>query len=105
MMRLKFGNSRVPDELACFLKDVDKFNKIEFPEHKKLWNWTRYSGEKVTKYGKAIEASVADGTLRVFQTFYICEKCAKIYWDGGHYQNNSGKLDQFFNLYPEAEKA
>lgn len=104
MIRLKYDNCLVPQELGGFLGEFEKYSLIEFPENKRLWSWRQYSGEKKTKYGTKIEATMADGTLRVFQTFYICERCAKVYWDGGHYHNNcGGKLDFVFDLFPEAD--
>lgn len=104
MIQLKCENSSVPNELFCFVKEPEKYSKIEFPKNKRLVKWQKYAGEKMTKYGAKVEPTMADGTLRVFQTFYICEKCAKIYWDGGHYHNScGGKLDFIFNLFPEAE--
>lgn len=105
MIKLKYDKVSVPDELVSFMKEHEMFSQIDFPEHKRLWKWQRYDGRKRTNYGAKIEATMADGTLRVFQTFYICEKCAKIYWDGGHYHNNcGGKLDFIFNLFPEADE-
>lgn len=105
MIKLKFGNGPFPDELVEFARDPNKYSSIEFPEHKRLAKWRRFSGEKKTKLGGVnIEANLAEGTLKMFQTFYICDSCAKIYWDGGHYQNNcGGKLDAIFDLFPEAE--
>lgn len=106
MIQLKYECTSVPNELFSFVKEPEKFSKIEFPENKRLVKWQKYSGEKITKYGARIDSTIADGNLRVFQTFYICEKCAKIYWDGGHYTNNCGrKLELIFNLFPEAESA
>jgi Mut7-C RNAse domain len=105
MIKAKFENSPVPDELTGFLKEPKKYSVIGFPEGKRLEKWKKFNGEKKTKYGAKLDVNMADTTLRVFQTFYICEKCAKIYWDGGHYLNNcGGKLDFIFNLYPEADK-
>lgn len=105
MIKLKYDeSSSIPQELAGFVKEPENYSKIAFPDNKRLWKWRKYSGEKKTKFGATVEATPADGTLRVFQTFYICEKCAKVYWDGGHYLNNcGGKLDFLFNLFPEAE--
>ncbi|CRL04117.1 CLUMA_CG017229, isoform A [Clunio marinus] len=105
MIKLKFDVvSDIPDELQKFFKDPEQFDRIEFPEFKRLSKWTRYAGQTMTKNKTNIKAMMADGTLRVFQTFYICELCTKIYWDGGHYHNNcGGKLDFIFNLFPEAE--
>lgn len=106
IIQLKFENSPVPNELFGFIKKPKKYSKIEFPENKKLFKWQKFAGEKTTKYGAKIEPNIPDGTLRFFQTFYICEKCAKIYWDGGHYHNScGGKLDFILNLFPEAESA
>ena len=104
MIKLKYGKNPVPDELLGFLKEPEKYSSIDVPEHKELWKWQRYDGRKLTHFGAKIEATMADGTLKFFQTFYICEKCAKVYWDGGHYSNNcGGKLDFIFNLFPEAD--
>lgn len=107
MIKLKYENCPVPDELERFLKKPEKFTLIEFPEQKRLWKWQNYAGEKKTKSGTAIHAAmVNDGTMREFQTFYICFNCAKIYWDGGHYLNHcGGKFDHVFNLFPEADNA
>lgn len=104
MIKLKYRRD-VPGELVEFMKNPEKFSEIGFPENKKLSQWKRFNGsEKKTIHGKPIEATMADGTLKVFQTFYICNSCAKVYWDGGHYHNNQGgKLDGMFDLYPEAE--
>jgi Mut7-C RNAse domain len=104
MIKLKYDNDPVPDDLLPFLKEPEKYSKIEFPENKMIEKWQKYAGEKTTRYGTKLEATMADGTLRVFQTFYICERCAKVYWDGGHYHNNcGGKLDFIFDLFPEAD--
>lgn len=105
MIKSKYGKSALPDELTGFLKEPQKYSVIGFPEHKRLEKWKKYNGEKKTKYGAKLDVSMGDGTLKAFQTFYICEKCAKIFWDGGHYNNScGGKLDFIFNLYPEADK-
>ena len=101
---MKFGDGPVPEEFVEFTKNPEKYSMIDFPENKRLAKWKSFCGEKKTKTGTPIEASMAEGTLKVFQTFYICETCAKIYWDGGHYHNNcGGKLDFIFDLFPEAE--
>lgn len=107
MIRAKYQMLyNVPNELVHFCNNPDKYSKIEFQSAKVFNFWKRYQGEKFTKYGGKIDGSVADGTLRVFQTFYICERCAKLYWDGGHYKNNcGGKFDHLFNLFPQAETA
>jgi uncharacterized protein with PIN domain len=105
MIKLKYGNAKIPNELATFFQDPEKYSKIEFATDKKLIKWQNFTGNKKTKFGANIEATLSDGTLKVFQTFYICEQCAKVYWDGGHYHNNcGGKLDSIFNLFPEADE-
>ena len=104
MIKLKFENAPIPDDLVVFFQNPEKYSKIEFAPNKKLIKWQNYTGGRKTNYGVNIEASLSEGTLKVFQTFYICERCAKVYWDGGHYHNNcGGKLDFIFNLFPEAD--
>lgn len=106
MIKLKYENCPIPDELVGFLSEPEKYLVIKFPDNKRLWKWQNYGGDKQTNFGTTIKATMAIGTLKVFQTFYICESCAKIYWDGGHYHNNcGGKLDGMFNLFPEAGSA
>lgn len=105
MVKLKYGSGSVPHEMTEFIENPERYSKIEFPENKRLCKWQRYAGERKTKYGATISSGTAIGTLKSFQTFYICENCAKVYWDGGHYHNSSGgKLDPIFDLFPEAEK-
>lgn len=105
MIKSKYANSPVPEELAGFLAESERYSVIGFPENKRLEKWTKFKGEKKTKCGAKLDVNLADGTLKAFQTFYICEKCAKVYWDGGHYQSScGGKLKFVFNLYPEADK-
>lgn len=104
MIKLKYEGKSIPEELVGFFQQPEKYSQIEFAVDKKLWSWQNYTGAKKTKYGANIEATPNDGSLKVFQTFYICERCAKVYWDGGHYHNNcGGKLDFVFNLFPEAD--
>lgn len=107
MMRLKYPeDDEIPDELKGFVMEAEKYLHVEIPENKSLWSASRYMGQEVTKYDAIIEATkIGYGTLEHFQTFYICQKCAKIYWDGGHYSNTcGGRLDHIFNLFPDAEK-
>jgi Mut7-C RNAse domain len=104
MIKLKYHNASIPEELVGFFQQPEKYSRIEFGPDKRLWKWQNFSGAKKTNYGANIEATPSDGTLKVFQTFYICERCAKVYWDGGHYHNNcGGKLDFIFDLFPEAD--
>lgn len=103
MIKLKYDKN-VPDDLMAFLKEHEKYSGIVLNENKHFWNWQPFKGAKRTSYGGRIESLPPDGTLKAFQTFYICEKCAKVYWDGGHYhQNCGGRLDHIFNLFPEAD--
>lgn len=105
MIKLKYAQGNLPQEMNEFVSNPKRYSAIEFAENKRLAKWQRFSGEKKTKYGTNITAGLALGSLKAFQTFYICEKCAKVYWDGGHYQNSSaGKLDSIFDLFPKAEK-
>lgn len=105
MIKLRQEHSQISDYLVEFLKRPEEYSRISFPENKRLWNWKRFTNEVKTKYGMKIESKISEGTLKAFQTFYICEKCAKIYWDGGHYANSEGKLDSIFNLFQEAENS
>lgn len=105
MIKLRQEHAPVPDYLIEFLKKPAEYSRVSFPENKRLWNWQRYNNEVKTKYGAKIDVKLSDGTLKSFQTFYICERCAKVYWDGGHYANSEGKLDLIFNLFPEAENS
>jgi uncharacterized protein with PIN domain len=107
LIKLKYLNAPISEEVSCYFKDPEKYLRTEIPEYKQLFSFRNYcTGEEFTKYGVKINATaLSDGTLKNFQTFYICEKCAKIYWDGGHYQNNcGGKFTHIFNLFPITHK-
>lgn len=104
MIRLKYFNKFVPDALRRFFDDPGSFSNADISEYKSFRSWRRFRGQNITKYNTPIDVSfVGDGTLRVFQTFYICEFCAKIYWDGSHYNNSGGRFEHIFNLYSSAE--
>jgi len=107
MIKTKYcEEADVPEELRGFLLEPEKYSFVGFPERKKLWSWTRFEGQQKTKHGVNIQAQMADGTLNHFQTFYICQKCSKVFWDGGHYENScGGKLDFIFDQFPEAADA
>jgi uncharacterized protein with PIN domain len=103
MIKLKYENVPVPENLVVFFQNPEKYSRIA-PE-KNVIKWQNFTGSRKTKFGANIEAMPSEGTLKVFQTFYICERCAKVYWDGGHYQNScGGKLDSIFDLFPEADE-
>lgn len=103
MIKLKYGpGGGLPQEFNEFVSNPKKYSVIEFSENKRLAKWQRFSGEKKTKYGATINANLPAGSLKAFQTFYICEKCAKVYWDGGHC-HKTGKLESIFDLFPESE--
>lgn len=101
LIRHKYNNQPKPNDLMMFFGDMEEYSRIYFPEHKAFFSWRRYNMENVTKYGAKISVeSIPDQTLKAFQTFYICESCSKIYYDGGHYQNScGGKFDHLFDLY------
>lgn len=103
MIQLKYINQIIPDELRRFFNDPETYSNVAISEYKSFRSWRRFNGY-MTKYGKRINVSfVGDATLRVFQTFYICEFCAKIYWDGSHYTNLGGRFEEIFNLFSIAE--
>lgn len=104
MIKLKYEGASIPDDFLGFFQQPEKYSRIEFAPDKKLWKWQNFTGAKMTKFGAKIEATPCEETLKAFQTFYICERCAKVYWDGGHYHNScGGKLEFIFNLFPEAD--
>lgn len=101
MINMKFCNRQAPNELMPFLRSPEKHSHANISQYKYFKLWRRYcGGERETKFGANINFSmVNDGTLRVFDTFYICEFCSKIYWDGSHYNNSGGKFEHLFNLF------
>lgn len=101
MIRMKHFNRQTPNELMQFLINAEKYSHANISEYKSFKSWRRYrEGERETKFGTPINFwTVNDGTLRVFDTFYICEFCSKIYWDGTHYINSGGKFEHLFNLF------
>lgn len=104
MIRLKYFNKLLPDELRRFFNDPESYSNANISEYKSFRSWRRFHGQYMTKYGTPIDVSfLGDGTLKMFQTFYICEFCAKIYWDGSHYNNSGSRFEQLFNLFSIAE--
>lgn len=104
MIRLKYFNKFLPDDLRRFFNDPETYSNADISEYKSFKSWRRFQGQYMTKFGTTIDvSSVGDRTLKVFQTFYICEYCAKIYWDGSHYQNSGGRYEPLFNLFSIAE--
>jgi uncharacterized protein with PIN domain len=101
MVRLKYQGHLVPDALCFILNDHDKYSHVELSEHKCLRTWKRYAGEQKTKYGRKVCAPDNDNTIKAFQTFYICQYCSKVYWDGGHYHNLGSKFDYLFELFSD----
>jgi uncharacterized protein with PIN domain len=101
MIRMKYFNRQAPNELMQFLRKPENYSHANISEYKSFKSWRRYSeGERETKFGSIIDFSaVGDGTMRVFDTFYICEFCSKIYWDGSHYNSSGGKFEHLFNLF------
>ncbi|KAG5683881.1 hypothetical protein PVAND_013142 [Polypedilum vanderplanki] len=104
MIRMKYQGCNVPNELLSFFNNPEKYSQIELQNGKVFTSWSRFNGEQVTKYGAKIFPTMNNGTLKVFQTFYICQGCSKIYWDGGHYLNTcGGKFNHLFDLYSLAD--
>lgn len=106
MIRLKYQNVQIPKSLSQFVRQEEEYSKIIIPDTKIIRHWKPFNNEKVTKSGAKIEIDIPEGTLRSYQTFYICNGCAKLYWDGAHSSNfrnkNGGKFDFIFDLFPEA---
>lgn len=106
MIRMKFKGNNVPNELLVFFNNPERYSNIEIQQGKVFRSWSRFKGEQMTKYGARIIPNMNDGTLRVFSTFYCCQRCAKIYWDGGHYKNSfGGKFNHIFDLYPHVDES
>nr|BFD67635.1 hypothetical protein HAGR004_26570 [Bdellovibrio sp. HAGR004] len=47
--------------------------------------------EEVAK--EQLQGRVDDKTLRIFEKFYLCPICQKIYWEGSHYESMRAKVD------------
>jgi uncharacterized protein with PIN domain len=105
MIRMKYINLLIPNEMRKFLSEPDnKHSEAENLECRSFRSFRRFSGQNVTKFGTPIDvSSINDHTLSVFQTFFICEYCAKIYWEGSHYKNTEGRFKNLFNLYSVAD--
>lgn len=101
MIKMKHYRQVVPHELVQFLRNPEMLSHANISEYKSFKSSRRYcEGERETKFGTCINFNmVNDGTLRVFKTFYICEYCSKIYWDGSHYNNSGGKFEHLFNIF------
>lgn len=102
MIKMKYFNRQPPNELVVpFLTTPEIYSHASISEYKSFKTWRRYcEGERETKFGSRINfSSIGDGTLRVFQTFYICEFCSKVYWDGSHYNNSGVRFEHLFNLF------
>lgn len=103
MIRLKYQNVQLPKCFNQFIRQEEEFSQIQIPDTKAIKVWKPFNYENVTSKGAKIEADIPDGTLRSYQTFYICNCCAKTYWDGAHLRNNcGGKFDFILDLFPEA---
>lgn len=104
MIRMKYINLHIPNEMRKFLSEPGVCSKVENFECRNFRSFRRFSGQNVTKFGTPIDfSSINDHSLSVFQTFFICEYCAKIYWEGSHYKNTEGRFKNLFNLYSAAD--
>jgi uncharacterized protein with PIN domain len=104
MIRIKYSNLFIPEEMRKFLSEPGAYSMSENFECRSFRSCRRYDGENVTKFGTSIDASsIPDHTLNIFHTFFICEYCAKIYWEGSHYKNTEGRFKHLLNLYSIAD--
>lgn len=105
MIRLKYNGVQIPKQLMQFVRQEAEFSTIQIPDSKFIRSWRPLGDhEKTTENGCIIDSSeIHNTTLGCYQTFYVCNGCAKIYWDGAHFRNNcGGKFEGIFNLFPEA---
>lgn len=106
MIRLKYYGVQIPNSLMQFTRREQEFSKIAIPDSKFIRSWRHYDNELATDNGSTIQGGeIHDTTLSSYQTFFICNDCAKIYWDGAHFRNGigGGKFEGIFNLFPGAE--
>ncbi|HQN76169.1 MAG TPA: Mut7-C RNAse domain-containing protein [Methanomassiliicoccales archaeon] len=51
--------------------------------------------ERVPK--ERVEHKVPEGTWSGHQDFWMCQGCGKVYWQGAHWKNIRGRLDQLMS--------